>query len=148
MFLSSADYARRHLGRVTVLVAGAAASLALAAAIDVPPVKAIDSGGTGVFGGWRGEKTSSPRDLVAGERLAAIFEQVEDGRTVVWRNPDTQVTYRIHPLVTFKAGNRNCRTFTLRRTAASSVRESYRTACQDAGGVWTISPAPHPGSNG
>jgi len=150
MFPSPADvdFARRHMGRVTMLLAGAAVSLALATAIDVPSVKAIDPDVTGVFGGLRDEKAPSPHDLVAGERLADILDRVGDGQTVAWRNPETQVSYRIHPLSTFKAGTRDCRTFTIRRTADSSVRESYRTACREAGGTWTISPAPHSDPNG
>ena len=150
MFPSTADvdFARRHIGRVTMLAAGAAISLALATAIDVPSVKAIDSSVTGVFGGWHGETAPSPRNLVAGERLADILDQVKDGQTVVWRNPDTRVTYRIHPLATFKAGESDCRTFTIRRIADSGLRESYRTACLGADGTWTISPAPQIGPNG
>lgn len=148
MFPSSADYARRHMGRVAMLVLGAATCLTLAAAVDVPSVKAIDPGVTGVFGGLRNERPPARRDLVAGERLADILEHAGDGETVIWRNPDTQVTYRIHPLASFRTGDRTCRTFTIRRTADSSVRESYRTACQQADGAWSITTVPDGDPNG
>ena len=144
MFPSSADYARRHQGRIAMLALGAAIALAMAAAIDVPPVKAVDTDVAGIFGRLSNGPAPDPRGPLIGQRLAEVLDRVDDGRTVVWRDPQTRATYHIQPLATFTTGDRPCRTFTVRRTDDGSLSESYRTACQGADGVWALATAPRP----
>lgn len=139
MFPSSAEYARHYLGRVAMLTMGAVAALAMAAAVEVPSVRAVDTAFPRLAGDLSGrpDGASRPVPVIEG-RLADALDSVADGRSVVWREPETGATYRVDTVASFTAGEKSCRSFTLRRTAEGSLSESYRTACQDADGAWTL----------
>lgn len=145
---SFAEYTRHYPGRVLVIVVGAAAALALMAA-GVPSVQGAEAAQTGASGKTR---DFSPLPiglpLSASHRLAEALDTAADGESVAWRDPDSGVTYRVHPLFSFRAGERTCRAFTVRRIAFDSIRESYRTACRRAAGGWTLTTASNAGGNG
>lgn len=143
MFPSSTEYARHYLGRVAMLALGSVTALAMAAAVDVPSVRAVDTALPRLAGDLLVRSAPAPlaAPVIEG-RLAEALDRIADGRTVVWRDPDSGATYRVDTVASFTAGDRACRSFTVRRTADGGLSESYRTACQDADGAWTLTTTP------
>jgi len=125
------------------LVIGALAALAIAT-VNVPRVDAADYDYIGVFGGISASQPTADVNVIAGNRLVDILEKTPDGERVNWRNPKTGIAYQIRVLATVVSGNDSCRTFAIRRIATHDVRESHRTACRLAKGVWKINAYPAP----
>jgi hypothetical protein len=138
------DNPRRVIDGAIILI-GALLALAIGMA-NGPKVHAADYDYIGVFGAFSASQPSADPKVFAGARLVDILERTPDGGYVAWLNPETGATYQVHVLTTVTSGVGSCRTFTVRRTAAASVRESHRTACREAKGVWEIST--YPGADG
>ena len=145
---SFAEYTRHYPGRVLVIVIGAVVAFMLMAA-GVPSVHGAEAAQTGAAADNR-DFGPMPvgLPLSASHRLTAALNTAQDGESVAWRDPDSGVTYRVQPLFSFRAGERTCRAFTIRRIAFDSIRESYRTACRRAVGGWTLTTATAAGGNG
>ena len=126
---------------------GALAALAIAM-VNAPRVDAADYDYIGLFGGLSASQPSADVNVLAGSRLIDILEKTPDGERVNWRNPRTGIAYHIRVLTTVVSGNMSCRTFTIRRTADDGVRESHRTACRLADGVWKINAYSAPDDDG
>ena len=135
---------RRVIDGVIILI-GALVALAIGT-VNGPKVHAADYDYIGVFGAFSASQPSGDPKVFAGVRLVDILERTPDGGYVAWLNPETETTYQVHVLATVTSGIGSCRTFTVRRTAAGSIRESHRTACREAKGVWEIST--HPDTEG
>lgn len=144
---SCADYTRHHPGRVLMIVLGAAAAFVLMAA-GVPSVHGAEGARPGVLGKADDARMPAGIPVAAGHRLARVLDTAADGEAVVWQDPESGAVYRVHPLATFRTGDRQCRAFTIRRLAEDGVRESYRTACRDAAGDWSLTIASGVGGNG
>jgi surface antigen len=149
---SFAEYLRHYPGRVLLIVAGALAALMLMA-VNAPSVQGAEVSRAGALGAGTLQKAHDGRmpaamPAYAGHRLADALETAADGESVAWRDPENGAIYRVNPLFSFRVGERDCRAFTIRRIAADSVRESYRTACRRDAGGWTLTTASNVGGNG
>lgn len=131
---------RRAIECLYILI-GALVALVVAM-VNAPRVGAADYDYIGVFGAFSANQPTADGNVLAGNRLVDILEKTPDGRRVTWRNPKTGIAYQIHVLTTVVSGTENCRTFTIRRTADEDVRESHRTACRLAHGIWKINAYP------
>lgn len=145
---SFADYSRQFPGRVLLILAGAAVAFMLMAA-SAPSVQGAEAiaAQAGPPAKSRDGNMQAGLPFSASLRLAAALDTAADGESVVWHDPESGATYRVHPLYSFKAGERVCRAFTIRRIALDSIRESYRTACRRNAGGWTLTTA-SAGGNG
>jgi surface antigen len=131
---------RRVIDGLIILI-GALAALAIGM-VNAPPAGAANYDYIGVFGALSSSQRSADTNVVAGARLVDILEKSPDGETVAWHNPETGISYQIRVLTSFTTGTETCRTFTVRRNAAESVRESHRTACRQAKGIWKLNAIP------
>ncbi len=128
---------------IEILCISIGALMALAIAlVGAPKVNAADYDYIGLFGGLSAGHATADTNVVAGNRLVDILERTPDGMSVDWQNPETGVTYRIRVVTTVVSGNERCRTFSIRRAADDGIRESHRTACRLADGVWKINSYP------
>lgn len=146
LFHRRLEDARRVIHGFIILIGGIAA-LAVAT-VHAPLVDAADYDYIGVFGALSSGQRSADTHVVAGARLVDVLEKSPDGEMVAWHNPETGISYQIRVLTSFTSGTETCRTFTVRRSAAESVRESHRTACRQANGIWNLSAFPVDASDG
>jgi len=137
---SFADFTRHYPGRVLTIALGAAAALLLLAT-GAPSVHGAEGTRPGTLEKARDARMPAGIPVTAGHRLADILDTAADGEAVAWHDLESGVEYRVHPLATFRTGDRQCRAFTIRRVAENGVHESYRTACRSAAGGWVLSVA-------
>lgn len=150
---SFAEYLRHYPGRVLLIVVGALAALMLMA-VSAPSVQGAEAEvsrasalQTGSLQKAHDGRMPAGLPAYAGHRLADVLDTAADGESVAWRDQENGAIYRVHPLFSFRVGERDCRAFTIRRIAADSVRESYRTACRSNAGGWTLTTASNVGGN-
>ena len=145
---SFVDYLRHYPGRVLLIAVGAVAALMLMT-VSAPSVHGADRAELLQAGplkkGYDGRMPAG-MPAYAGHRLADALDTAADGESVAWHDQENGAIYRVHPLFSFRVGEQDCRAFTIRRIAADSVRESYRTACRNAG-AWTLTTASNDGGN-
>lgn len=146
---SITDYIRHHLDRVLMIAVGAAVGLAIMAT-DIPPAHGAEAARADpdAATAYEGPRMRAGLTFAVGDRLADILDTAADGETVVWRDDKAGISYRVHPLSTFKAGQQSCRAFLIRRTSHDGIRESYRTACRAGDGGWGLTTASDTGGNG
>lgn len=131
-------------GWMRILVVGTALGLMLSALRASPAWPADDW--VEALGALPAPGKQMPVDVADAGWLSRILDETPDGKTVSWRAGSPWATYRVQPLSTFPAADHSCRSFTVRLTAANSIRESYRIACRSADGSWELSgPVQHDG---
>jgi surface antigen len=67
------------------------------------------------------------------------LEYVPDGRSVQWRNPDTDERYRVTPTRTYEnSSGHYCRQYTTDGYIDGHVRQIRGTACRQPDGAWKL----------
>ena len=93
--------------------------------------------GGAILGALVGGTIGRSMDQLDQNCVGLILEHAEDGRTVVWNNPDLDTRYRVTPAGTYRNQvGRYCREYTTTSVIAGKTQEVYGTACRQPDGSW------------
>jgi surface antigen len=71
--------------------------------------------------------------------IGQALEHAQDGRTIVWNNPQNQTQYSVAPTRTVQvADGRYCREYTTTSVIAGKTQQAYGRACRQPDGSWEI----------
>ncbi len=95
--------------------------------------------GGAVFGALVGGSIGRSMDRIDQNCIGQALEYAGDGRTVAWRNPDADASYRVTPREAYKNRvGQYCREYTTVSTIGGQSRTVQGTACRMVDGSWKL----------
>lgn len=118
---------------------GAAAGAALGSRIGKGDGQMAAIIGGAVFGALVGGSIGRSMDRIDQNCIGQALEHAGDGRTVAWRNPDADASYRVTPREAYKNRvGQYCREYTTVSIIGGQSRTVHGTACRMADGSWKL----------
>lgn len=118
---------------------GGAAGAALGFAVGDGDGRIAAIVGGAILGALVGGTIGRSMDQLDQNCVGQILEHAEDGRTVVWNNPDIDARYQVTPAETYRNHEgRYCREYTTSSVIAGKSQEVYGTACRQPDGSWAF----------
>jgi len=95
--------------------------------------------GGAIIGLLAGGAIGRSLDEADGYCIAQALAYVDDGSTVIWRNPDTHTNYHVTPLRSYSSeAGRYCREYTAMATIGGRHERVQGTACLQPDGSWQL----------
>ena len=93
----------------------------------------------GFLGNEIGQSLDNADRLAASNAIQRSMEFNPNGRTTVWRNPDSGNTGSFTPTRTISNGNgQPCREYQSTVTVGGQSQQAFGTACRQADGSWSL----------
>jgi len=94
--------------------------------------------GGAIAGALIGNAVGKSMDRNDYRQMNTALEDTPTGKSVNWKNPDTNVRYRMTPTKTYFRGTEPCREFQTHAWIGGKQREVYGKACRMEDGSWKI----------
>jgi len=95
--------------------------------------------GGAIIGVLAGSAIGRGMDRADGYCVAQTLAHVDDGDTVIWRNPETSSEYHVTPMRSYSnPGGQYCREYTAAATIGGRHQTIFGTACLRPDGTWQL----------
>lgn len=91
-----------------------------------------------VIGVLVGRSIGRDMDQADQQCTGQVLERARDGETVVWRNAEAGVEFRVTPTRTFQRDGLYCRAYVTEAAGSGSRRKMQGEACRNADGTWQL----------
>lgn len=120
-------------------VLGVTAGAAVGSTIGNGDDRTGEAFGGAILGALVGGSIGRSMDQIDQNCVGQVLERAEDGKSIVWRNPEAGARYEVTPAGTYRNERGNyCREYTTMSEIGGKARETYATACRRPDGSWQL----------
>ena len=126
---------RQMLGAVI----GGGAGAVVGSRIGQGTGRLVATAGGAILGLLAGGAIGRAMDEVDQNCIGQVLEHADNGRNIVWQNPENDQRYTVSPVSTYRGNDgRYCREYVTTAQVAGKRQQVYGTACRQPDGSWEI----------